>query len=80
VTDVGDSAWIVKNTGIIVPPQNPEAMAVGWNVLVKQQQYKNPVIKLEIRSRIISEFNCNKLVQNVAGILMQSHTNISLHQ
>ena len=80
VTDVGDSAWIVKNTGIIVPPQNPEAMAVGWNVLVKQQQYKNPVIKLEIRSRIISEFNCNKLVQNVAGILMQSPTNISLHQ
>lgn len=73
VTDVGDSAWIVENTGIVVPPQNPEALVAGWSSLIKQQDYKNPVIKLKHRSRIISEFNCNKLLKNVSAILDQSH-------
>ena len=78
VTDVGDSAWIVENTDIVVPHQNPEAMAEGWSLLIKQQQYKNPVIKFKTRSRIISEFNCNKLVQNVVHIIEQSYYNVFL--
>jgi glycosyltransferase involved in cell wall biosynthesis len=78
VTDVGDSAWIVENTGIVVPPQNPEALVAGWSSLLKQQQYKNPVMRLNNRSRILSEFNCNKLLQNVSAILAQSHPTVSL--
>ena len=77
VTDVGDSAWIVENTGIVVPPQNPEALVAGWSSLIKQEQYKNSVLKLKIRSRIVSEFSCDQLFQNVAGILGQEHTPIS---
>ncbi len=77
VTDVGDSAWIVKNIGIVVPPQNPEALVAGWSSLITQQQYKDSVIKLKNRSRIISEFNCNKLLQNVSVILAQSRNNVS---
>jgi glycosyltransferase involved in cell wall biosynthesis len=77
VTDVGDSAWIVGDVGIVVPPQNPQAMAVGWSSLIKQQQYKNPVIKLRIRSRIISEFTCAQLVQNVVHILGENYSNVS---
>lgn len=77
VTDVGDSAWIVEDTGIVIPPQNPEALADGWSLLLKQQQYKNPVIKLKTRSRIISEFNCDKLVQNIADLLEPKSPDIS---
>ncbi len=72
VTDVGDSAWIVENTGIVVPSQNPEALANGWSLLIKQQQYKDAALKSKTRSRIVSEFSCNKLVQNVADVLNQT--------
>ena len=76
VTDVGDSAWIVENMGVVVPPQNPEALVAGWRSLIEQQQYKSSNLKLNTRSRIISIFNCNKLLQNVAIVLGQyrNHT------
>jgi glycosyltransferase involved in cell wall biosynthesis len=75
VTDVGDSAWIVENMGTVVPAQNPEALVAGWRSLIEQQQYKNPELKLNARTRIISEFNCTKLLQNVVSLLAQSHNN-----
>ncbi|MBD1806555.1 glycosyltransferase [Microcoleus sp. FACHB-SPT15] len=78
VTDVGDSAWIVENVGIVVPPGNSEALVAGWRSLIKEQQYKNPVLKLKNRSRILLEFNCNKLIQNVVSSLEQSPSNFSL--
>jgi glycosyltransferase involved in cell wall biosynthesis len=78
VTDVGDSAWIVENTGVVVPPQNPEALVAGLSSLIKQQQYKSPDVKSKTRSRIISEFNCNKLLQNVSGLLARSYINVYL--
>lgn len=75
VTDVGDSAWIVENVGTVVPAQNPEALVAGWRSLIEQQQYKNTELKLNARTRIISEFNGNKLLQNVVSLLQQSHNN-----
>ena len=33
-TDVGDAAWIVGETGRVVPPRNPEAMAAALDALL----------------------------------------------
>jgi glycosyltransferase involved in cell wall biosynthesis len=80
VTDIGDSGWIVDNTGIVVPPQNPEALARGWHLILEHQQYKSPITKLRTRSRIVSEFSCNRLVQNIACLLGQNYSKFFLHQ
>jgi glycosyltransferase involved in cell wall biosynthesis len=38
VTDVGDSAWIVGDTGIVVPARSPELMMNAWQELLDRRQ------------------------------------------
>jgi glycosyltransferase involved in cell wall biosynthesis len=34
VTDIGDSAWIVGDTGRVVPPRNPDKLMLAWQDLI----------------------------------------------
>ena len=36
VTDVGDAAIIVGDSGVVVPPANSKALADGWRKLISQ--------------------------------------------
>lgn len=56
-TDIGDSETIVGDTGVVVKPKDPEALAEGWRklILVGQEERKNLGIKA--RERIETQFN-----------------------
>ena len=56
-TDVGDSAQIVGDTGIVVPPKNPKALADGWYNMLKAIKNKNLIYCNRSRDRILSKFN-----------------------
>jgi glycosyltransferase involved in cell wall biosynthesis len=63
VTDVGDSAWIVGDTGILVPPKNPEALAAGWNSLLNLAVTDQVALAEKARKTIVENFSLRNLVQ-----------------
>lgn len=69
VTDVGDSAIIVGNTGIVVPPKSPEKLYHGWKLMLHHLDTRGSSIKNEACLRIISEFSLEKLVQRTTNAL-----------
>jgi glycosyltransferase involved in cell wall biosynthesis len=57
VTDVGDARLIVADTGKVVPPRNPSALAQGWDVLIKMDQEGRYTLGLAARQRIQEHFS-----------------------
>ncbi len=69
VTDVGDSAWIVGDTGFVAPPKNPEALAAGW-VAALNLQVENPALAARrARDRIVANFGSEKLAERTSQAL-----------
>jgi glycosyltransferase involved in cell wall biosynthesis len=62
VTDVGDSAWIVGNTGRVVPPRNPEALAIAWKELIDLGAEGRAVLGKAARARVIEHFSLDSVV------------------
>ncbi len=59
-TDVGDSAKIVGDKGIVVPPGNPQMLADGLKTMLHRLHGINP---LELRERIVSRFSIKRMVE-----------------
>jgi glycosyltransferase involved in cell wall biosynthesis len=62
VTDVGDSAWIVGDTGVVVPPQNSEALAAGIKQFIELDTDKKTALQKKARRKIVECFSVDKLV------------------
>jgi len=56
-TDIGDSQIIVGETGVIVPPKDPQALADGWNKLIVLSREKRQDLGKQGRQRIETNFN-----------------------
>lgn len=67
VTDVGDSAWIVGESGIVVPPKNPRVLAEGWKRCLTENDAS---IKDQVRSRIVENFSLNLLIERTEEAIL----------
>jgi glycosyltransferase involved in cell wall biosynthesis len=66
-TDVGHSAWIVGDTGIVVPPRNPRALAAGWQIaLTSAERWKT-----RPRERIVNYFSLHHLIDRTEQTLLR---------
>jgi glycosyltransferase involved in cell wall biosynthesis len=66
VTDVGDLSMIVGDTGIVVPRENPEALADAWDRLIASA---GPERSAACRNRIATSFGVSTLVENTERAL-----------
>jgi len=67
VTDVGDSALIVRETGVVVPPSSPEALRAAFGLLLNRI---SPEVGIATRTSIQERYSNERLVANTADVLM----------
>ncbi|MHB1566955.1 MAG: glycosyltransferase [Acidiferrobacter sp.] len=64
VTDVGDSAWIVDHTGVVVQPGRPERLAEGMTQMITRLAHEGSVLRIGARARIVCHFSTGALARN----------------
>ncbi len=61
VTDVGESAQLVADTGCVVPPRDPAAMASAWRSLLELSEEERTRLGARARERIVEEFSIERV-------------------
>jgi glycosyltransferase involved in cell wall biosynthesis/GT2 family glycosyltransferase len=72
VTDVGDSAYMVADTGISVPPARPEAFAQALCHLIESEPAYRRQLGMAARRRVEEEFSLPVIVRRYE-LLYQQH-------
>ena len=68
VTDIGDSAWIIGDTGKAVPPKNPQALAQAWQEAIDLDPSKRAQKSQAARNRIVEKFALDSIVNQYENI------------
>jgi glycosyltransferase involved in cell wall biosynthesis len=67
-TDVGDAALIVGDTGFIVPPRNPDALAAAIRTLAGEGAAARAERGTRARARIVANFGMKRAVERYAEL------------
>ena len=76
VTDVGDSALIVADTGRVVPPQNSVALADAWKDLISIGDKGREALGKAARERIITSFSLESVVNRYEKLYETAFSNV----
>ncbi|HXS04261.1 MAG TPA: glycosyltransferase [Rhodanobacter sp.] len=69
VTRVGDSAHLVADTGIVVPPRDPQALRDGIAQMRRRIESDSRAMALAARARVVDHFSTARLVSSSARVL-----------
>ena len=71
VTDVGDSALIVENTGTAVAPEDPHALADAWRSMIDAGPAVRQRLGIAARDRVQRHFALRAIVESYQKIYAQ---------
>ena len=67
-TDVGDSARILSDTGLVVPPSDAEALAEAWASFYWLSAEQRDALRHRARVRVENEFGRDEMVLRMADV------------
>lgn len=62
-TDVGDAGAIVGDTGLVVEPQSPAALASAWQIMLREGEMKRRDRGSRARDRVIEHWSLDAVVR-----------------
>ncbi len=65
-TDVGDTRWVIGDTGLVVPHSNPRALAGAWATLLASDSSK---LGLAARQRVVAQFSVETMVRRTTELI-----------
>jgi glycosyltransferase involved in cell wall biosynthesis len=69
VTDVGDAAYIVSDTGWVAPPRNPQALAAAIEeALVTLERVPRETLSSRCRARIVENFGMRRMTDSYSAL------------
>lgn len=70
VTDVGDSARVVGDTGIVIPAGDYEALSMSWQKMIERMQKDCQSVNESMRDRIEHMYSHKILVRETSKLLL----------
>ena len=70
VTDVGDSAKIVGNTGIVIPAKDPQRLAEGWRKMIEMGAEGRQELGRAAREWIERNYSLDRVVQQYENLYL----------
>ena len=77
VTDAGDSALLVGDSGLVVPRRDPEALAAAWVDLLSISSEERQIRGKKARQRILDHYSLEKMVSAYTGLYQDIITSSS---
>ena len=74
-TDVGDSALIVADTGIVVPADDPGALAEAWEQLLGLPVAERQDLGRRARDRVVSNYSIDHIASRFWGLYREISAN-----
>jgi glycosyltransferase involved in cell wall biosynthesis len=71
VTDVGDAAKVVGETGLVTPVGDPNGLALAWLELLAQSAEQRDQTEAWCRSRIIDHFSVPTMVDSYCNLFLE---------
>lgn len=70
-TDVGDSSFLIGDTGVVVPPKDPQALADGWGRLLSLGAEERLSLGERARQRILQLFSIVQIARRYEDLYAQ---------
>ena len=68
VTDVGDNATILADTGMLVPASNPEALAQAWQAMLDLDPAERARLAGAARERVVQHYSQRAAIRHYHGL------------